>query len=80
MRQQRITNIVRIYELLLRDPSCQLCYYQAGIGSYDTNKPLDSQTSSYSSQISKTINAAIAKYYNSFYLFYTWLIFLQKAE
>ncbi|EIN05674.1 hypothetical protein PUNSTDRAFT_16917, partial [Punctularia strigosozonata HHB-11173 SS5] len=41
--QLGITNVIRVYELLAKDIPYQLCYYQAGIGTYDARVPIGSE-------------------------------------
>ena len=59
---KRITNVVRIYELLRKDDGRQYCYYQPGIGTYDAKVPLQAQSATLLSETSLAMEAMFAKY------------------
>jgi uncharacterized protein (DUF2235 family) len=56
-----ITNVIRVYELLKKDQADQLCYYQAGIGTYDAKVPVGSEEVPVKTRLSKTMDALFAK-------------------
>lgn len=58
---KRLTNVVRMFELLQKDSPRQICYYQPGIGTYDAKVPLQEQTPSSASKLSMLVDAALAK-------------------
>ncbi|KAJ7721623.1 hypothetical protein B0H16DRAFT_1335184, partial [Mycena metata] len=58
--EERITNIVRMFELLEKNEANRFCYYQPRIGTYDAKIPLQEQKSTLSSKISMTSDAIFA--------------------
>jgi uncharacterized protein (DUF2235 family) len=50
-----------MFELLQKGTSEQYCYYQPGIGTYDAKIPLQERSTSFTSKVSKAVDAAIAK-------------------
>ncbi|EIN05216.1 hypothetical protein PUNSTDRAFT_74991, partial [Punctularia strigosozonata HHB-11173 SS5] len=42
-RTTHITNVIRIFELIRKDSQDQLCYYQAGLGTYEADVPVGTQ-------------------------------------
>ena len=53
--------MIRLFEILELDSERQLCYYQAGIGTYDANYQFDAQNNSLRSRLSKGLDAAFAR-------------------
>jgi uncharacterized protein (DUF2235 family) len=53
-----------MFELLRKDSQRQICYYQPGIGAYNTQAPLQVQATHISlpAQLSMAVDAAFAKY------------------